>query len=71
MELGNSLFQARKRNGFPRRKTQRKNWESAGRRFPNGETGETLPDLCQAQRLACLYRMSLDNLAALILKRRG
>ena len=62
MELGNSLFQARKRNGFSQEDAAEKLGVSR-QTISKWETGETLPDLCQAQRLACLYRMSLDNLA--------
>ena len=61
MELGSSLFQARKRRGL----SQEAAAEHLGvsrQTISKWETGETLPDIRQSKRLAVLYGLSLDEL---------
>ncbi len=61
VNLGNSLYQARKSSGLSQ--------EEAGERLgvsrqtvSKWETEETLPDIRQLQKMASLYRLSLDQL---------
>lgn len=61
MNLGNSLFHARKKSGL----SQEEVAEQLGisrQTVSKWETGETLPDIRQSKRLAVLYRLSLDEL---------
>lgn len=61
MRLGNNLLRARKKGGYSQE-------EAAGRlgvsrqTVSKWETGETVPDVKQAQRLAQLYGLTLDEL---------
>ena len=61
MNLGNNLFQARKKCGLSQEEVAEKLGVS---RQTNSkwETDETLPDIRQSKRLALLYRLSLDEL---------
>lgn len=61
MSLGNHLFHARKKQGL----TQEAVPEHLGvsrQTISKWETDETLPDIYQAQKMAALYRVSLDEL---------
>lgn len=61
MDLGNRLFQARKRSGL----SQEEVAESIGvsrQTISKWETNETVPDIYQSKRMARLYNMSLDEL---------
>lgn len=61
MNLGNHLFQARKRRGL----SQEEVAETLGvsrQTISKWETGETLPDIRQSKRLAALYGVTLDEL---------
>ena len=61
MCLGNHLFQARKKCGL----SQEEAAEALGvsrQTISRWETDETLPDICQSQKLAALYHLSLDEL---------
>ena len=63
MCLGNHLFQARKKCGL----SQEEAAEALGvsrQTISRWETDETLPDICQSQKLAALYHLSLDELTA-------
>ncbi|MDE6917090.1 MAG: helix-turn-helix transcriptional regulator [Lachnospiraceae bacterium] len=61
MNLGNSLFHARKNSGL----TQEEVAEQLGvsrQTISKWETDETLPDIRQSKRMALLYKVSLDEL---------
>jgi len=61
MNLGNSLFHARRRCGLSQEDVAEKLGVSR-QTISKWETGETLPDIRQAKRMAVLYRVSLDEL---------
>ena len=61
MNLGESLFNARKNKGLTQEETAGKLGVSR-QTVSKWETGETLPDIRQAKRLAVLYGVSLDEL---------
>lgn len=61
MNLGNNLFQARKKCGFSQEEVAEKLGVSR-QTISKWETDETLPDIRQSKRLALLYRLSLDEL---------
>ena len=61
MDLGNSLFNARKKSGFSQEYIAGKLGVSR-QTVSKWETGETLPDIRQAKRMASLYHLSLDDL---------
>lgn len=61
MELGNHLFDARKKCGFSQEEVAEKLGVSR-QTISKWETGETLPDIRQAKRLAGLYHLTLDEL---------
>lgn len=61
MNLGNSLFHARKKRGLSQEEVAEKLGVSR-QTISKWETGETLPDIRQSKRLALLYRLSLDEL---------
>ena len=61
MQLGNNLFNARKKSGLPQEEVA----EELGvtrQTVSKWETDETLPDIRQAKRMALLYNLSLDEL---------
>lgn len=61
MNLGNHLFQARKRRGLSQEAAAEKLGVSR-QTISKWETDETLPDIRQAKGLAVLYGQSLDEL---------
>lgn len=61
MNLGNSLFHARKKSGLSQEEVAEKLGISR-QTISKWETGETLPDIRQSKRLAVLYHLSLDEL---------
>jgi transcriptional regulator with XRE-family HTH domain len=61
MNLGESLFNARKSRGLTQEEAAGKLGVSR-QTVSKWETGETLPDIRQAKRLAVLYGVSLDEL---------
>lgn len=61
MNLGNSLFRARKKSGLSQEEVAEKLGISR-QTVSKWETGETLPDIRQSKRLALLYHLSLDEL---------
>ncbi len=61
MQLGNSLFHARKRCGLSQEEVAEKLGVSR-QTVSKWETDETVPDIRQAKRMASLYKMSLDEL---------
>ena len=61
MQLGNSLFTARKRSGLSQEEAAERLGVSR-QTISKWETDETLPDIRQAKRLAVLYHLSLDEL---------
>ena len=61
MNLGNNLFQARKKCGLSQEEVAEKLGVSR-QTISKWETDETLPDIRQSKRLALLYRLSLDEL---------
>lgn len=61
MNLGNHLFQARKKRGLSQEEVAEKLGVSR-QTISKWETDETLPDIRQSKRLALLYRLSLDEL---------
>lgn len=61
MGIGNSLYQARKRKGLSQEAVAGRLGVSR-QTVSKWETGETLPDIRQAKRLAALYGLSLDRL---------
>lgn len=61
MNLGNHLFQARKRRGLSQEAAAEKLGVSR-QTISKWETDETLPDIRQSKRLAVLYHLSLAKL---------
>lgn len=61
MNLGNSLFHARKRCGLSQEEVAEKLGVSR-QTISKWETDETLPDIRQSKTMADLYHMSLDEL---------
>ena len=61
MKLGNNLFEARKRSGLSQEDVAEKLGVSR-QTISIWETDETLPDICQAKKMAHLYNLSLDEL---------
>ena len=61
MNLGNNLFDARKKSGLSQEEVAEKLGVSR-QTISKWETNETLPDIRQAKRLALLYGLSLDEL---------
>lgn len=61
MELGNSLFHARKSCGLSQVQVAEKLGVSR-QTISKWESGETLPDICQSKKMALLYNVSLDDL---------
>lgn len=61
MNLGNSLFHARKKCGFSQEYVAEKLGVSR-QTVSKWETDETVPDIRQSKKMAVLYNMSLDEL---------
>ena len=61
MNLGNNLFQARKKSGLSQEAVAEKLGVSR-QTISKWETNETVPDIYQSKRLAKLYNLSLDEL---------
>lgn len=61
MNLGNSLFNARKKSGLSQEDVAEKLGVSR-QTISKWELGDTLPDIQQSKRLSLLYHLSLDNL---------
>lgn len=61
MNLGNHLFQARKKCGLSQEDVAEKLGVSR-QTISKWESNETLPDIRQSKRMAVLYNMSLDEL---------
>ena len=61
MNLGENLFQARKKKGLSQEAVAEKLGVSR-QTIPKWETDETLPDIRQAKKLAVLYGLTLDEL---------
>ena len=61
MNLGNNLFQARKKSGLSQELVAEKLGVSR-QTISKWETDETVPDIYQSKRLSKLYNLSLDEL---------
>lgn len=61
MDLGNSLFNARKKSGLSQEDVAEKLGVSR-QTISKWELGETLPDIRQSKKLSNLYHLSLDEL---------
>ena len=61
MNLGSSLFNARKKKGLSQEAVAEKLGVSR-QTVSKWETGETLPDIVQSKKLAVMYGLSLDEL---------
>ena len=61
MELGNNLFNARKKSGLSQEVVAEKLGISR-QTISKWELGETLPDIRQSKKLSLLYHLSLDEL---------
>ena len=61
MDLGNSLFHARKKSGLSQEDVAEKLGVSR-QTISKWETDETVPDIRQSKKMAALYHMSLDEL---------
>ncbi len=60
MNLGNSLFHARKKCGLSQEDVAEKLGVSR-QTISKWETGETLPDIRQSKQMSLLYHVSLDD----------
>lgn len=69
MEKKNSLQEARRRAGFSQEEVAERLGVSR-QTISKWETGETMPDICQAKRLAMLYHLTLDELVTFDLNQR-
>ena len=58
MNLGNSLFHARKKSGL----SQEEKIGVSRQTISKWETNETVPDIYQSKKMAKLYKISLDEL---------
>ncbi len=61
MNLGNSLFHARKKCGLSQEEVAEKLGVSR-QTISKWETNETVPDIYQSKKMARLYHVSLDDL---------
>lgn len=61
MNLGNNLFNARKRSGLSQEDVAEKLGVNR-QTISKWETDETLPNIQQAKRMVLLYNLSLDKL---------
>ncbi len=61
MDLGNSLFNARKRCGLSQ-EVVAEHLGVSRQTVSKWETCETLPDICQTKKMSKLYKISLDDL---------
>ena len=61
MNLGNSLFHARKKSGLSQEAVAEKLGVSR-QTISKWETDETVPDIRQSKKMAVLYKISLDEL---------
>lgn len=61
MNLGNNLFQARKRSGLSQEQVAEKLGVSR-QTISKWETDESIPDIYQSKKLAKLYNLTLDEL---------
>ena len=61
MNLGNSLFDARKKRGLSQEEVAQKIGVSR-QTISKWETNETIPDIYQSKKMAKLYNVSLDEL---------
>ena len=61
MNLGNSLFHARKKSGLSQEVVAEKIGVSR-QTISKWETNETVPDVYQSKKMAKLYKISLDEL---------
>lgn len=61
MNLGNSLFHARKKKGLSQEEVAEKIGVSR-QTISKWETNETIPDIYQSKKMAALYDVSLDDL---------
>lgn len=61
MNIGNNLFQARKKSGLSQETVAEKLGVSR-QTISKWETNETLPDIYQSKKLSKLYNLSLDEL---------
>lgn len=61
MNLGNSLFHARKKSGLSQESVAEKLGVSR-QTISKWETDETMPDIRQSKKMAVLYNVSLDEL---------
>lgn len=61
MNLGNSLFHARKKSGLSQEEVAEKLGVSR-QTISKWETDETIPDIYQSKKMARLYHISLDSL---------
>ena len=60
MQLGNHLFQARKKAGLSQEEVAERLGVSR-QTVSKWETDETLPDIRQSKKMALLYKISLDE----------
>lgn len=63
MDLGNSLFNARKKSGLSQEEVAEKLGVSR-QTISKWETNETLPDVHQAKRMSSFYHVTMDELIA-------
>ena len=68
MNLGNNLFQARKKAGLSQESVAEKLGVSR-QTISKWETDETIPDIYQSKKLAKLYKLSLDELIEFDIKK--
>lgn len=61
MNLGNSLFNARKKSGLSQEEVAEKLGVSR-QTISKWELGETLPDIRQSKKLSAIYHLTLDEL---------
>lgn len=69
MNLGNNLYQARRKTGYSQEEVAAKIGVSR-QTISKWETNETIPDIFQSKKMALMYGIALDDLSPTTLRSR-